>query len=237
MICKLCRQEKELIGRSHIIPKFLYSDLYDEKHRLIKFDALGLSKGKEKNSSLPTSPYEKFILCKNCDNVVISQYEFHFSQVYKNSNIEKSIFPEPEKINQYEFKNLDYNKTNIFFLSLLWRAHYSTLNEFKEVKLESKIERKLRRQILNGVYEESTVKISAISLSQESDFNRTITQFKKLFNSYSFIMKNFIVFFHLDSDNLYNLLYNHNIKENGKWIIPEIPKKSESEFIRSYIGV
>jgi hypothetical protein len=41
MPCALCLQEVEL-RRSHIIPKFLYETLYDDKHRL---QVLSIKKG------------------------------------------------------------------------------------------------------------------------------------------------------------------------------------------------
>lgn len=36
--CKLCLEEKILLKKSHIIPEFMYKDLYDENHKLISFD-------------------------------------------------------------------------------------------------------------------------------------------------------------------------------------------------------
>lgn len=33
--CKLCLGEKELCKKSHIIPDFMYQDIFDDKHRLL----------------------------------------------------------------------------------------------------------------------------------------------------------------------------------------------------------
>ena len=34
-ICRLCLEEQALIKKSHIIPEFMYQDLFDENHKFI----------------------------------------------------------------------------------------------------------------------------------------------------------------------------------------------------------
>jgi hypothetical protein len=36
MLCKLCLKDKKLVRQSHIIPDFMYKDIFDEKHRLFE---------------------------------------------------------------------------------------------------------------------------------------------------------------------------------------------------------
>ena len=42
MICQLCKEEKQLLKNSHIIPNFLYKGLYDEKHKIINVNLYNL---------------------------------------------------------------------------------------------------------------------------------------------------------------------------------------------------
>lgn len=69
--CRLCLQEKELINNSHIIPDFLYRDLYDEKHTMIRTDGLDLKSARR----IQTGEKEGGILCKECDNEIIGSLD------------------------------------------------------------------------------------------------------------------------------------------------------------------
>ncbi|GEM_PF-2942036 len=37
MICKLCLKDKPLIKKSHIIPDFMYREIYDEDNRIVSY--------------------------------------------------------------------------------------------------------------------------------------------------------------------------------------------------------
>jgi hypothetical protein len=236
MICNLCKEDKKLIKKSHIIPDFFFTNLYDEKHRLIKFDIIKMYNGENDYSNPPTSLYEKNILCKKCDNEIINNYESYYSKVYHNANFTRNTFSSPEKINHILYENLDYDKANIFFLTILWRAHICTRNEFKNVSLPNDISENIRKQIISGKYDENTVRITALKLSENSNFNRSVTQLKQIENSFSMLLKDMIVFFHIKRDGMYNLIHKHQIAKNGTWVIPEIPKKIELNFLKSYIN-
>jgi hypothetical protein len=66
--CKLCLQEKQLIKKSHIIPDFMYKDLFDDKHAIL----LNTSNTKTRNTKiLFNGEYEGNILCESCDGKII----------------------------------------------------------------------------------------------------------------------------------------------------------------------
>lgn len=237
MKCKLCEQEKVLIKKSHLIPDFFFKSLYNEHSKLIKFDFFQLIKGIKKESKLPTSTYERFILCAKCDNEIIGQYETYYARtIFHGMEFEKRTFPEPNKLNYYEFQNLNYDYVNIFFLSLLWRANLSERPGFNEVNLSSSLAESVRIQILSGKYNQNIVRITALKLDEQSNFNRSVFQFKKMEDYYSIVIRDLILFFHLGNDKMYRVLKNHNITTKGKWIIPEIPKDIEEKFIFQYIN-
>ncbi len=70
MICKLCLQDKSLLKKSHIAPGFFYKEPKDEDNSFVKakLDAVTSQK-------TCTSLFEPDILCQNCDNVILGQYE------------------------------------------------------------------------------------------------------------------------------------------------------------------
>jgi hypothetical protein len=68
-VCKLCLQPGEVIY-SHIISDFLYRPLYDENHR---FHVLSGEVNVEYDR--PQQGLREYLLCEECDNVLIGSYE------------------------------------------------------------------------------------------------------------------------------------------------------------------
>lgn len=77
MFCKLCLHEKRLLKKSHIIPDFMYRELFNEKHRLIWFRSDSLKAARD----VPSGEYEPNILCESCDNKVIGSLEDYAKKV------------------------------------------------------------------------------------------------------------------------------------------------------------
>lgn len=77
MKCLLCLKDKDLIKSSRIIPDFMYKDLFDEKHRLIRTTGLDVPSAKK----LQTGEREGNILCQQCDNVVLGSLEGYACRV------------------------------------------------------------------------------------------------------------------------------------------------------------
>ena len=237
MKCNLCKEEKILIKKQHLIPDFFFKSLYNEHSKLIKFDLVQLLNGIKKKSKLSSSTYEKYILCAKCDNEIIGQYESYYAKnIFHRTGFEKKVFIDPNKINHYEYNNLDYNLANIFFLSLLWRANLSDKQEFKDVNLTSEIAESIRKQILSKTYNENFVRITALKLDENSDFKRLVTPFKKIENHYSIIIRDLIIFFHIGNDKMYSYSKNYNITKMGKWILAEIPKSIEENLFFSFFN-
>ena len=124
MNSKLCNKESQL-KKSHIIPEFLYSSMYDEKHR---FHVLSSFKA-TKNAKLQKGIREP-LLCEECENK-LSKYERYISLVFTGATPIKSTRDGGLII----VEGLDYKKFKLFALSVLWRASVSTLPFFTQVNL------------------------------------------------------------------------------------------------------
>lgn len=150
MICKLCLKDKPLLKRSHIIPNFMYKDLFDENHFLyeVKID-------KDKSKKLSTGGFESNILCDDCDNALLGSLEHYAHYILYGIKLPKSneVFIE-NRVNQHGVvmtyaKGIDYAKFKLFLLSILWRSSISNLDFFKNVDL-GPYEEEIRSMILNN---------------------------------------------------------------------------------------
>src|SRR5438874_1980391 len=78
--CALCLEAKPL-QRSHIVPEFMHSGMYDEKHRLF-----GLSSVPTVAVRLIQKGLREKLLCANCEQQ-LGRYERYASQVFYSGNV------------------------------------------------------------------------------------------------------------------------------------------------------
>lgn len=137
-ICALCKKEEEL-QLSHIIPEFMYGELYDAIHRY-NF----LSVASDIRDRIEQSGIREKLLCKSCE-VKFSRYEGYAKSLFKsdvpgvNAKREKDVLT---------VSGLDYRKFKLFLISLLWRSGVSSIRFFEEVQLGLHEER-MRLMLLN----------------------------------------------------------------------------------------
>jgi hypothetical protein len=137
MICQLCKTEKRLIRRSHIIPDFMYNGLFNEKHFIADFDLTG----KRDTRLYPNGFYDSNILCKECDNILIGRLESYAKVVLFGGKGKRSDYHEiAQEIDIFgnkilHVKNIDYKRFKLFLLSVLWRASISKQEIFRHVNL------------------------------------------------------------------------------------------------------
>lgn len=146
--CKLCGEEKELCRRSHIIPNFMYQDLFDEKHRL---HLVRSERGKLQHMGFRQSgEYDGGILCQSCDNAKLGKLERYASQTMYGG---LPLIMEPrqthEGLRYWDIAELDYTQFKLFLLSVLWRASISKESLFQEVRL-GPYEKPIRQMLLTG---------------------------------------------------------------------------------------
>ena len=137
--CRLCLEETEL-RNSHIVPEFLFSDLYNAEHKFMGVTGIGpkgwvnLQKG-----------IREHLLCDGCEQLINDEYEKPFKAAW----IDKPQFPSQWEIGTVMYGKFDYRAFKLFHLSILFRAGVSSLPTFAEVNDPQVIER-MRLMVLSG---------------------------------------------------------------------------------------
>lgn len=148
MKCRLCLQSEDLIKNSHIIPDFMYQDLYDEKHRMVRTAGLDVASAKK----IQTGEKEAGLLCRKCDNEILGSLERYASRVLFTGEEPiraQNVLHPDGALTSTLCEDLDYKKFKLFLLSILWRASISKKDFFSKVQL-GPIEESIRRMIFEN---------------------------------------------------------------------------------------
>lgn len=122
--CRLCHNEGKL-RLSHVLPEFLYKQLYDNKHR-----SVGLKRSPGARHDVLQQGLREYLLCGTCESR-LSKYEKYAAKILRSLPDTSA-----EKAGAVVFvRNVDYSKFKIFQMSLLWRAGVAEQPSFAEVKL------------------------------------------------------------------------------------------------------
>ncbi len=118
--CKLCGEVSKLC-QSHIIPEFLYRNIYDKSPK--KFWML-MSSVKNKFKYQKQKGIREYLFCEKCEGK-LSVYERYAEKVLyaKNRNNPITLVKSSSSHNMsfHEFDGFDYKTFRLFLLSLLWR--------------------------------------------------------------------------------------------------------------------
>lgn len=149
--CQLCREEKKLI-KAHIIPEFMYQDLYEDK-KMLMFMGVDLNEADESKAIyLYKGIYDTSILCDDCDNGILNKelddYASRILYGYDKQNLKINKYEQADGVEFLVAKPVDYTKFKLFLLSILWRASISKRPEFVNVDLGPH-EKRIREMILN----------------------------------------------------------------------------------------
>ena len=244
--CKLCLKEKELIKKSHILSDFLHSDLYDENHKLRQMDVIALSNGIDRESRPSSGSYEGCILCNVCDNELIGKYETYISNLLKgnlreNEKISCKKVTNSQGINFIEIRNLDFTKTKLFLLSLLWRAGISSRNEYREVEL-GPYQEIFRKEIFdNSPSDDKNTQINIYKFENGSNYASFIGQPRRHkfghSTAYSIVITGYLIIYHLGDNKISEKTFNNRLKENNSIAIIEVPKNKVQKFVMAYTGM
>ena len=145
--CALCLGSEPLVN-SHVIPKFFYKPLRDEKGR---FERYPLKKGVKPLQDGLKEP----LLCGQCEQHLANNFETYSIKVLNNPvGLPCFIMENTSNIPflRIGIADVDYKKFRLFQLSILWRASVSTLPDFSEVNLgkHEEILRKMIRDVDSG---------------------------------------------------------------------------------------
>jgi hypothetical protein len=136
MKCALCQQER-VLGKSHIIPEFMFGPLYDDKHRFYQISPIAT-----KPNRLLQKGLRQRLLCDECEQR-LSRYERYARDVFFGDAAKR-----PHRTHTgYLFTELNYKSLKLFFMSLLWRLGVTSIRQVKSARLGPHLER-LRSLIL-----------------------------------------------------------------------------------------
>lgn len=142
MICKLCGQTKTLI-KAHCIPKAFFVSLKDNTEEPLLVVQKGVSYAKRSQ----IGPYDKTILCGECEKVFQEWDDYGQNTLIKDRGKAQEImfgtFP------VLKFENVDYNKLKMFVIAVFWRAGISNEPYYEKITL-GPFEEKLRKMIKNA---------------------------------------------------------------------------------------
>lgn len=246
-ICKLCKQEKELIKKSHIFPDFLYKNMFDQNHRIRQI-TIDIETRDEVVKNPPTGEYEGGLLCANCDNVIIGQYETYVSNLLMCANLKDNEKPElinivnQEGIEFLECNNVDYKKLKLFLLSLLFRADISSRKTFANVQLGAYND-KIRKMILDG-NPSNDKDIGIVILSWNND-NKVTKDYifqptRHKINGrthYVLILLGYLIIFYVSPDNIQKDIEFFRLKINNSLSLIYLPKDNTWDYLLSFTGL
>lgn len=133
-VCALCREDREL-RNSHIVPEFLYSDLYNDKGHMMAISG----RGQRGWRALQKGIRER-MLCERCEQ----HFNEHFEKPFLDRWVRGSPLPDPWNEKDVYWISVDYSRFKLFHLSILFRAGVSSLPTFGAVTLGPHTE-KLRK--------------------------------------------------------------------------------------------
>ena len=141
LICPLCEKHvQEFHKRSHLLPEWMYSDCYDDRHKVLE-----VSRAKEKATKRQKGIYSEFI-CKECEKET-QKYDHYASLILTNRSpespefrsVKRKHFKERDENEILEFErweNIEFKKFQKFVLSTILRTQFSG-NIAGHIKLNS----------------------------------------------------------------------------------------------------
>lgn len=246
-ICRLCCKEKRLI-KSHIIPEFMYKDLFNKHHKINKFSPQEFSQGQMRVSRPSSGEYERGLLCENCDNDIIGPYESYASKAIFGGPFNTKECPTCESsVNQDDIEftkceNINYKKFKLFLLSILWRASISSRPFFEQVQLGPHEER-LRKMLNNGFpgrqgeYPIFTMAILRSNKNLKDLIGQPRALKKDGRRMYSFLIGGIIYTYHISNHQIPKYFKDHTIRPSNEIDIIHMPTNMIGKFFKEHFGL
>lgn len=136
--CRLCHKTREL-RNSHIVPEFLYGELYNDKGHLMGINGRGNRGWKSLQKGI-----SEHLFCETCEQ----HFNEYFEKPFRAQWVAAAPLPNPWNASDVHWVNVAYDSFKLFHLSVLFRASVSSLPTYAEVSLGPH-EEKLRRMLLD----------------------------------------------------------------------------------------
>lgn len=134
--CRLCLRQAPL-AKSHVIPEFIFSGMYDRKHRFLEVADVNAG-----TIALGQKGFRERLFCLECEQR-FNRHERHARRLFKD-DLPPPVQPE---FGRHRIANVNPQSLRFFLLSVLWRAGVSSLPVFKHIDLGPH-EEKLRSILL-----------------------------------------------------------------------------------------
>lgn len=158
--CYLCTQTKPLSTRSHIIPRFMYEGMFIKNEPLYISPINVTSENKRLVKKSMIGEYEANILCFDCEQKILGHYYDDYVATIFNGNsaaydtsIKFENFSSELGFDYVNISNIDEERFRVFLLSVLFRVGISQRDLFKDIRLDSALQEKIR----NSIYNKQTV--------------------------------------------------------------------------------
>jgi hypothetical protein len=215
-ICPLCREATDFVD-SHIVPRFFWKRIKDNGQYELTSAATGTSKKAQKE-------YKEKLLCKNCDNVVLREYESHLAKlIYIDQEGETA-----HSKNALHLKGLSYHMLKRSILSIAWRMHHSGLEPYKKISLNDQHEHLIRSYLRKEIElkeDEFPLLIAAPLIDGEGATRFMLTPFTTHFDDMTPILhitlQGMIFSIFLDESFSHPKVQNLILKEDGSLVIPK----------------
>ncbi|WP_281228075.1 hypothetical protein [Flavobacterium aquiphilum] len=219
----------------------MYKGLFGIKHKLANVNIQDFTKVTYQQTGFKDSD----ILCAECDNGVIGNFERYACNYLYNGHdsIETETFPgDAIHVPFVRYKNLDYAKIKLFFLTILWKSHLSQNPFFQDVNLGTVYGERLRKMILDndaGAEDEFEVILIKIA-NNETKPIQSIIQPRRLKDNgnttYVYHINEIMYHFNISNYNKMSMFDKGIIKKDGIIDIAIIENDFGNEYFDSFVG-
>jgi hypothetical protein len=168
-VCHLCQKQKELIKKSHIIPRQFYHKMNEavDKHFggvYTEEKSIRIYSEEQKSKQQQSGLYVADILCKDCEQLLGKWDNYAQTLLLEKIELINDNLSSNES-GHIEVNEIDYDKLKLFFMSVLWRSSIvkdksflmqydkdfkanETCKFFEQIDLGEKWQKKLRNLLL-----------------------------------------------------------------------------------------
>ncbi len=132
--CRYCERFYSKLAKAHIIPRSFYKVIRGSDKYSVE---VKVKENYEKQKYWQSGIYDSSIVCQGCEKL-FNAFDTHGYEVLSVALSQKKVcYDSDGQPCAYLMENVDYQKLKLFFLSMLWRAHASSLIFFSHVDLGS----------------------------------------------------------------------------------------------------
>lgn len=225
MQCKLCLQEKQLVKRSHIIPKQFFLKVSKGFGPVNSPDNWIYSK-KSKPHQTQNGIYVPDILCDDCEEKLGRFDNYGQTLLITEKNVQKD-----DNENLWKVPNINYKKLKLFFLSILWRSHICNHSFFSAVQLTSDLETRLRNMIVDeNPDSENKFSVFLLRYREIEAIRFAVYKWKEPCEMYKFRLGYYAFFIKVDENSWPDIFQQYMLKPEQDLLIPVYNYKKTKEY-------